>query len=692
MTYTAISDFKYGMDRRRPQTSGVPGTLWILKNAVITRGGDIERAKKFAQVYSLPAGTVGLYPIKRQLFVFGSAATPGGMPTGVQYQQLAAPSTPTLNRIYDAKGFNGQIYAIAGYDDGNIYHFYNGSRVTAWDALADAAFDYTTVATRLAELIDAQSAFIAKAFGNTVEVTAAVAGTSFTSSGSASDVDADASLPTCTKTAVQANVAAVTEVRATATLSIDGGSSNPGVNRIVDVKANGVSILNAPVDWSSSNDVTANALAVEINNLTSSGYTASAVGALVTITAPVGLGATANGYVLAVTTAGDVLTTPTNFAGGVTAVAAVAQVDKFVISAGTPDSTDSWTITLNGTAYKTTGRASATGLSAYVHKSRVYSLAGALEYYCKINDPTDWTAAGTASSGGKINVSNEAEGSETLVGQINYSDMTAIFSRTNIVLFHLNADATTNSIDSTVGNTGTIAQRSIVEFGASDVYYLDESGIRSLQTRQAVDAAFASDVGSAIDPFMQSLFSSLGNDLASKACAVVESTDGRYMLAIGQYIIVLSFFPSSKITAWSYIDFGATISDLVRAGRDTFLRSGNVIYQYGGSTGDVYPSAGEFPVLAETPFISSKDPAGIKQLEGFDMAASNVWHVEIMVDPNDTTQVSDAGYIDGTTYARPQHIKAPGHTSHFGLRMTCSEAGYASLSSTAVHSDLDERQ
>lgn len=46
MSYLAISDFKFGMDRRRKRISGVPGTLWTLKNAHISRGGDIERAKK----------------------------------------------------------------------------------------------------------------------------------------------------------------------------------------------------------------------------------------------------------------------------------------------------------------------------------------------------------------------------------------------------------------------------------------------------------------------------------------------------------------------------------------------------------------------------------------------------------------------------------------------------------------------
>jgi hypothetical protein len=108
MPYLHIKDFKYGMDRRRPREVGVPGTLWTLQNAVITRGGDIQRAKKFVSAYTLPAGTVGLFSLNQQLYVFGSGSTPAGMPPQVQYVQLAAPNTPTLTRIHDARRLTGR--------------------------------------------------------------------------------------------------------------------------------------------------------------------------------------------------------------------------------------------------------------------------------------------------------------------------------------------------------------------------------------------------------------------------------------------------------------------------------------------------------------------------------------------------------------------------------------------------------
>jgi len=691
MSYVSIQDWKFGMDRRRKRSSGVPGTLWTLKNGFINRGGDIERAKKFVEEHSLPSGTFGCFSVRSQLYVFGSASTPAGMPVGVQYQQLAAPSTPNMTEVLDAKGFDGKAYVVAAYDNGNIYHFYDGSRVTAWDTLADAAFTYSTVASRLAEIINAQDDFRARAAGNVVEITASVAGTAFTISTSTSDVDSDSSAPTATATQLQANVAAVAETRASGTVTITGGSASAGVNTISSVTVDGVELLIDPVDWVSSNDATANALAVAINdNSFASNYSATAAGAVVTIKAAVGTGATPNGDVVAATTTGDVTASTADMASGVTAVDAVAQVYKVVISGTTPDSTDLWTITLDGVAYKTTGRASATGTSIHVNRRRVYSTAGSLLYYSKLTDPTDWSDADASSGAGFINMANEVEGADTLVGAAKYQSYTAVFARNTVIIYDLQSDASQSQLVQALDNTGTLAPRAIVPYGSDDVYYPDATGIRSLKVRDTYNAAYASDVGSALDPFVQDIIAEEGDALASRASAVIEATDGRYMLAIGQYVICLSQFPASKIVAWSYIDFGAVITDIVRADRTIYLRAGDTIYIYGGVTGDVYPDEDEFPVIAETPFVSAKDPATHKQLLGFDMAAENTWHVEILTDPNDTTRAIDAGYLEGTTYHRPQ-IKLPGNTSHFAQRFTCAAAGAASLSSTAVHYEPGEQ-
>lgn len=683
MTYVAVSDFKFGMDRRRPIEAGVPGTLWVLKNAALTRGGDIERLRKFVPVHQLPAGlTVGLHAIRDQRYVFGAGAAPAGMPLGVRYQQLTPPSASTVVRLLDAKSFDGKIYALAEYNDGNIYHFFDGVRVSDWDALADAAFTYETVAARLAQRVDALTAVNARHFGPDIEIAAVEPGVPFTITSSVTDSGV-ASTPTLVLTTLQPNVAPVDEVRASATITVTGGLVQPGVCRVTSVVVGGNELVSSPVDWLTDNATTASALAATLN-ANAVGYRATVAGNVVTILAPIGQGASANGAAVAVTAAGGFTVTVTPFSGGVTKVDPVAQVVRATIGAATPDAPDAWQLTVNGTVFRTTGRGSAMGTSAYVRKRRVYSTAGSLVRYCKLGDPMDWSDPALASGAGFINISNEAEGADALVGMADYNEFTAIFAQDVIVTYSLTADATEAQIAQTIGNTGTFAPRSVVAYGANDVFYVDRTGIRSLRARETYNAAYASDVGSAIDPFVQSIFDEEPEDVLSRATAAIETRDGRYFLALGSKILVLSQFPASRIVGWSYLDFGQRIDALVRSGKSLWLRAGDTIFAYGGVSGNEYPADGEFPVEALTPFISAKDPAGHKTLQGADIAASNTWSVEALLDPRDLTRKVSLGVIDGTTYHRPDYV-APGRAPMFALRFTCDAAGPATLSSTAVH-------
>jgi len=792
LAYLYVGDLKLGMDRRRPQSTGVPGTLWKAENVVINRGGDVERAKKFVSTYTLPTNTFGMASLNGQLYVFGSATAPT-MPVHVQYQRLqaggvratgtvtitagtaspgvnkvsaltvnsvallsaavdwitshtatatalasainaytttsgytaaavgaivtitavfhgttpngyvvdatgagdvtttdvnlASGTTATMTRVLDVKSFGDALYVVAEFNDGTIYHFHDGVRVSDWDTISDTNADYAAVAEALALRVELNAAIHAVAVGNKVIITAAVAGTSFTCSGAVTD-NGSTTTPTATATQLTANVAAVAEVRATGTVTITAGTASAGVNKISSVTVNAVELLVSAVDWIASHSATANALAIAVNNNSAvSGYTAVAVGTSVTLSAAVGTGTTPNGYVVAATVAGTVTTSTTNLAGGVAAVTAVAQVYEVVISAASFDATDLWKVTVNGTLYQTTGRGAGAGTSIYIQKGRVYSTARSLFRYCVLDDATDWTTtAAPATDAGFINLATDSEGSQRLIGAATYQGNAAIFSRDSVRIYALSADATENTIVDTLEQTGTMAMRSITPYGNLDVYYLDESGIRSIRSRDGYDAAYVSDVGSAIDGFVQDWMADVDEDTLSRAVAAIDPTDGRYLLAIDDRLFSLSYYPSSKITAWSYIDPGFSISDLLRVQRRIYARSADAIYLYGGADGDTYPSASAQITVVETPFMSGNDPAGAKGELAFDMACENEWLVEVLVDPSDTTKLVTVGVVDYVTYNRSS-IKLPGigTLSLFALRFTCSAAGAASLSNFALH-------
>lgn len=683
-----ISDFKYGMDRRRQKVAGVPGTLWLGKNALINRGGDIETPKAFVPMYSLSAGqTFGLASVGGQIYVFGSidpSALTTPIPNGVQYQRLVSAhgAGDAMVQVLDVQAADGKLYVIAKYASGNIYHFYGGTRVTDWDALATTNGNAAALAVYLADVVNADANVAAIASGPTITVTANVPGTAFAISKSVVGAG------TIHLATVQPNVVAVPETVATGDVTITGGSALNGVNRVNDVMVNGVSLMLASVDWVLSNAATASEVATQINNKTATHhYSAAAVGADITISAGPGTGATPNGFVISPQLIGNVTATTTAMSGGVTAVAAIAQIATATIG-GTYSGTDQYTLTINGTAYTTTGNASGTGKSLYLTLQRLWSPATSLEQYSKLDTFNNWSDASPSSGAGFINLSNDAEGSEPLVGAGTYISQTAIFSRRNCRIYNLDADATSINLAQSIDNTGARASRSILAYGTTDLFYLDETGWRSLKARDASGAAFVNDLGTAIDAFVVPNMNALPNGVVQRACAVVEPLDGRFWGAIGPYIYVLSYFPGSQISAWTYLDPGFSVSDFARAYNRLYVRSGDTIYLYGGTNGSTYPRAGELVTQIDLPFAATQPP-GFSMFTGFDMAGSGEWEVKVYLNPDEPTIYQDVGIVDGTTYTGESN-SWPARATHAAPSLTCSAGGFATISNMTLWHDGKE--
>lgn len=802
MPYLAVGDFKYGMDRRRPQTVGIPGTLWVLKNAVVSRGGDIERCKKWVLTHTLPANsaspnnfTKGLAVRNNQLAVFAwpwdTATT---FPYDVSVVRLTNPNGSAASEVLEraiGKPFDNKLYSIAEFADGYVEHFYDGTRVSDWDDIAATLISKNTLAQRIAivvgrnddvEVVAQEDRVIFKALvpgtpftlgystsGGSAPVAAtttitftAVTGativsriaatngvttyelidtgspitgqanptamatavrsainaragtTGFSAAGSGADVDLTApagalyngwgvgvaiasgtiagvpnfsggadstATGSITQTAVQANVVAVDEVRSTGTVTITGGG--PG-GQITSLTVDGVELLDAPVNWLTDAAATANALVVAINNAANTTLLASAVGAVVTLTAAEGTGTSPNGDVVDVTSS-IITTSEANMAGGVAAVEAQRQIEYLTVATvGGVGPFTTFTITLDGVAYNVYTAAAGKGTSIFVQKNRVWSTAGSTVQYCKLNDPSDWDDVAASSGSGFINIGNVADGAQYLYGIGDYQGKAAIFAENVVVLYQFFADAQQIAIQQPINNVGTRSIAAVTSYGADDVFFLDKTGIRSLRSRDGYDAAFASDIGSAIDPFVKDVMREVTRSDVFDAQSVVETDDGRFMMAIGRYIIILSYFPASKITAWSYIDFEQDIEAIVRCGDRIVLRSGNNLYTYGGEDGLTYPDDDEFEVVVETPFMTASDAATKKQLLGYDHVAVNEWRVETLVDPNDTSKTVEIGRLVGTTN-NDLAATLVGYTTHFALRYTCDRAGFASLSAIATH-------
>lgn len=682
-----LQDFKFGMDRRRARVASTPGTLWTAENVVITRGGDIERAKKFVSTYTLPAGqTFGLAELRGQLWTFGTATAPV-VPVGVNYQQLVSPSGAAITAILDARASGGKLYVIVQFADGNIFHYYDGARITDWDAVAASGFTYPVLADYFALLLNSDPAVQAQSIGNAILISAKVPGVPFTISRTTQNRgsvgDQDILLAT-----TQANVPAAAEVRASTTVQILSGTTGS----ISSLTINGVQLLWSSVSFATDLTTLATALAQSINNLSHThGYIATASGQNVLIQAAVGLGVTPNGYLVVTTSSGDLNLAAPALSGGVAAAAGVAQVVTATLL-GTPEALDLFVLTINGTNYNVVGAAASTGTSALVSTRRIFSTAGSLVVWSALNAPTDWhTHSGLSDGTGFINVSNDAEGSERLIGLGVYlTNQMAAMTRRNIRLYTLDTDATQIGLVQPLDNTGALAARSILAFGSTNLFYLADSGVRSLKPRDTTNTAFADDIGTAIDTFVRAQLDGLAQAQFGKAVAVMEPRDDRFWLAVDNTVYVLNYFPSSQISGWTYLKPGFIISAFARVYDKLFVRSGDTIYQYGGATGNQYPDADELVSYLELPFAASTPP-GKNVLTGYDQAGAGEWEVFALPDPNNENAQVNVGTLDHITYGQDD-ISVPGRGTHLAFNLRCRAAGYASISNIAVHTDNKERE
>ncbi|WPZ36705.1 hypothetical protein T8K17_11220 [Thalassobaculum sp. OXR-137] len=124
---------------------------------------------------------------------------------------------------------------------------------------------------------------------------------------------------------------------ATTSFEVTAGTLNAGTNRVTGITVDSIEILGVAVDWVESHAATATALAAQITAYVSTpNYTATADGAVVTLTASA-IGTAANTLAVVVGVAGNVTTsTPDAMSGGIAAPVTPSGVDYIRMQHPTP--------------------------------------------------------------------------------------------------------------------------------------------------------------------------------------------------------------------------------------------------------------------------------------------------------------------------------------------------------------------
>ena len=686
MPYILVEDFRGGLDRRRMSVTAPPGTLIELKNAHITRGGEIEKRPAFVNIVDLPSNTIGLAASAGQIYTFGSDAASSvtfaaGTPSNVTYVRLQHPSGEELTDVPSVEFYNGQLYAAAQFADGRIYHYYNGVRITDWfDGRARSTFEVTagsaggTAATASFQVtggtsnpgdelrilrvntVDLISTPVSHNGSNSL--TASNVASAITSGPSAYTAIASSNTVTITAPAVGISyngLLLTTELDGAFTVGNLAHMSGGIDNAITAITIDGVNSIGNQIPWETSHTYTALKIAEAINDFASGPeYEATSVNQFVNIIAKES-GSSYNNKAIAITTSGNVTT------------------------AFDPASQTY----LDGGADANTINAYSPGKFIIPVKTKMYALSDSLLHFSGIDTPTEWND--TTTGAGFINLANHSRGSEDLKAIATYFDNIAVLAEEAIQIWFVDPDENLNQQIQVLQNTGTIAPDSVVEFGENDVFYLSLSGLRSLRSRDSSNAAFVGDIGNPIDELIIDQIQA-NRSVAELAKATLEQRNGRYILAIGSTMYVFSFFPSSKVSAWSIYEPGFVVDRWAYDGRQTLCRSGNKLYSLGGENGNTYDSC---EVVVQMPFLDGSSPATFKDLTGIDVTCENVWTVSIATDPQDITALEEVATVFQTTYGLGR-AAVNGYTTHVAPRLTCQQPGPARLGNIAIHYSSSE--
>lgn len=392
------------------------------------------------------------------------------------------------------------------------------------------------------------------------------------------------------------------------------------------------------------------------------------------------------------------------FQAGTTALPGQGQESTFTF-AGTWATGDAYTVILtdNSTAVQTqVGAGFVSGIVptfTLTFDDKVYVLAGPTVYTSAINLPTTWNDP-NAIGNGFVTLSNWYASAEPLVAMAPYQGYMAFFARRTIQIWSVQPLIDNWNKIQTLANIGTLSALSVQPMGDLDVLFLSDTGFRSLKVRDSSLNAFVNDIGSPLDSIIQA---ALLADDGSTSCGVVDPESGRYWCYLNGVIYVLSFFPSSKIVAWStyqptyqngmaqasfvpqkFIIFQGQVYCL------GLLQSGSLaLFQFGGSNNNTYDNA---TATLQTPFMDCKKPGDWKVSKGVDLIMTGSWDMQASMDyiGNSYTEIGSSGTPTNDTGT----IGFPATGTHFSFMATCSDATSApnqpKLSSLLWHFEMGD--
>lgn len=570
------------------------------------------------------------------------------MPAGYTYQQLVHPTvtdSPTLFGAYSdptfggtrygmltadvvvydrtlhritaipfSHNYNGNSFVAATFADGRTFLYYNGTVIrNSSDGVVPTGFTTNAgiikyLAYRLEQQILAVSGYMADgssggSLGTMVPEFISVSGNAKVvpvATPASTTMSLTASYVTAGTGVFDALTYAASVVASVggsaASFTVAGGAGNRYIITAplsTDASSTSNLVQTTGTPWGTSNNATATAIAAEINLYTGiHGYTAGAVGAIVTVTAPVPT-SVALGYFSAgnlIVTSADATANGTHAFSSSYYHAAINQQGRLLVDQNWAAG-DTYTLEVGGTNTFTVGLGNI-GNQTYVCGlklgQRMFVGFGSTFAFSGVNLVTGWEEQNTGA--GTVKFLNQFGAQDTVKAFAHLQGRMAVFGSQSIQMWTVASSPANFALAQTLDNSGTVATFSVQSLGDYDVYYLDATGVRSLRAKEVTNNAFVDDIGTAVDLAVRADLVSLDT---STVCSVIEPTTRQYWLYLNGKIYVLSNYPTSKILAWSTYLPTYQATDLARIKNNAgatvrfFVGDSNDYTKYSAASGPV---------------------------------------------------------------------------------------------------------
>ena len=308
-------------------------------------------------------------------------------------------------------------------------------------------------------------------------------------------------------------------------------------------------------------------------------------------------------------------------------------------------------------------------------------------HYSASGDPTDWTTSGDAGGSLGLPTGKESVGDSTPLALGTYRGKLVVFNSDNTQIWNVDPDPDNFSINTILGSVGSQWPMCPNVVG-DDLFFLTDSGFRSIGQQIYTGNLQDSDVGSPVDSLVSASLNTntrVGAGSFEPSAAFFNGL-GQYMCIVDKEIFVFTFSRMSRVNAWSRYLAPYTIQDLAPYGEYMFIRMNDNVYVFNPNSFQD-DGATVVPLEVTSSYQAFKKPGRWKQIVGCDVMFEGTADVQHRWDARAPSDATTAVSLSSDTRPGPL-VPVELMTTECGFKITQSANSDFQLNGISYYYEL----